>query len=588
MNEKKLLKEQIKVSNNQLYAAVGYGSVSSLLLILQAWLLANIINDVIFEHANLSQVQNNFWFLLLLFIVRSGLSWTSNQYSFKAAEKIKLNLRDKIHKHIQSIGPINSGRKHSGAKVNILVDGIEALEQYYSLYLPAVSFMAIVPLAILLVVFPIDWISGLVLFFTGPIIVFFMILVGKGAESLNQKQWKQLTRLSGHFLDTIQGLTTLKMFNASRREAALIAKISDEYRENTMVVLKVAFLSSLLLEFFSSIGTAIVAVLIGFRLLEGEMTFLHGLYILMLAPEFYIPIRNMGAGHHARMDGIGAAEEMIQLLQIKPIELTTPNTTKKRTEVTIVKDIKNNGLAIDLNNVHFSYDKVVPVLSSFNLHLPANKKTALIGESGSGKSTLINLLLGFVKADKGQIQINKYDLSNLSLKKWREQIAWLPQKPYLFRGTIADNIRMGKENATDEAIRKVAQMAYCDTFIEKMPKAYQTEIGERGTGLSGGQIQRIALARAFLKDAPVLILDEATANLDKHSEKLIEKSIALFAKNKTIIVIAHRLHTIEKADQIVVIKDGKAFEVGKHKDLMQKSATYRHLIDEYYETFTLS
>lgn len=578
----KFLKNQSKISRIELYLAIALGSLSGLIVIAQAWLIATVISDVVFESAKLIELQNRLLFLLVIFFVRAILNWSSSLYAFKASIKIKLDLRNKIHKHIQKTGPIHANKKHSGSDVNTLVDGVEAVEKYYTLYMPGIAFVSILPLAYIIVAFPFDWISGLVLLITAPIIVFFMIMIGQGAEKLNQEQWRQLSRLSSHFIDVIQGLPTLKIFNAAKREASVIAKLADEYRQRTMSVLKVAFLSSLLLEFFSSIGVAIVAVLIGFRLLDGNMEFVDGLFVLLLAPEYYLSIRNMGGNYHARMEGIGAAEQIIEIL-----DRDNNKDTGSTKENLIFQFNKSKGVSIEFNNLSFSYEKNIEVLKNFNLKIPANKRTVLIGESGSGKSTIVNLLLGFVQNDKGRIIVNNQNLSEVSIETWRDYIAWLPQQAHLFQGTIADNIRLGKETATNNEIKEAARLAFCDEFIDKLPDTYNTVIGERGTGLSGGQIQRIALARCFLKNAPLLILDEASANLDRKSEELIEKSIDLLSKDRTVIIVAHRLHTIEKADQIVIIDKGQVLDIGSHQDLINKNEFYQNLIKKYHQTFTI-
>lgn len=577
------LKEQVKTSRNELYLAIGLGGLSGLLVIFQAWLMATMISDVIFKEAQLAELQNRLWYLIIIFIIRAILNWTSNLSAFKAVIKIKLDLRDKIHRHIQKIGPVHATKKHSGSDVNTMIDGVEAIEKYYTSYIPGIAFVSILPLAYIIVTFPFDWISGLVLLVTAPIIVFFMIMIGQGAEKLNQEQWRQLSRLSSHFIDTIQGLPTLKIFNAAKREAAIIAKLADEYRERTMSVLKVAFLSSLLLEFFSSIGVAIVAVLIGFRLLDGNMEFVDGLFVLLLAPEYYLSIRNMGGNYHAKMEGIGAAEQIIEILDRGDFTKNT-DTNLLKSDLNLTN---NKSISIAFKNLSFSYEKDRQALTNFNLKIPANKRTVLIGESGSGKSTIVNLILGFIQTNEGEILVNNKDISKISLETWRKNIAWLPQQAHLFQGTIADNIRLGKENATEHEVKEAARLAFCDEFIEKLPETYNTIIGERGAGLSGGQIQRIALARTFLKDAPLLILDEASANLDRESEKLIEKSIDILSKNRTVIIIAHKLHTIEKADQIVLIKNGTVLNTGTHKQLINNNEHYQELIKKYHETFTI-
>ncbi|MCF6190490.1 MAG: thiol reductant ABC exporter subunit CydD [Cocleimonas sp.] len=605
---KNFLNSQKSITSGWLQVSIGLGLFSGFLLIAQAWFLASAINGVIFEKQTLAEVQNWLWMLLAVFLVRAFLAWASEKAAFHASAKIKQQLRDKLHRHLLNAGPITSGNEASGERVNTLVDGIEALENYYARYLPAMSLIVLVPLSILVFVFPIDWISATVMLVTAPLIPFFMILIGKGTESLNKKQWRKLARMSAHFLDMIQGLTTLKIFNTSKREADLIARISDDYRRSTMSVLRVAFLSSLVLEFLATVSIAMVAVLIGFRLYYGQMDFLLGFFVLLLAPEFYLPLRNMGTHYHARMEAIGAAEQMVEILDTSVGSSSEEHTLQ--TSIIATDIIKNNKQkhtpplfndsvrvsqvpAISFNKVNFSYEEGRQALDDFSLEIKAGERIALIGESGAGKSTVANLLLGFIQlnddksmdkttdVNKGEIQVDGVNLNSLGIENWRKYIAWVPQRPYLFHGTIADNIRLGAMDAADDAVKKAAELANAAEFIESFTDGYETMIGEKGEGLSGGQIQRIALARAFLKDAPVLILDEATANLDKTSEKLIQKSIKRLSKGKTVITIAHRLNTIKDADKIVVMDKGRVVEIGTHQQLLSSNNSSQTNVTNY-------
>lgn len=578
---KSFLKEQVGIDRNNLYLSIGLGSLSGILIIAQAWIIATMLSDVIFEEAGLLELKDRLLALLVIFFFRTILTFFSNISAHKAASNIKLNLRDRLLRHIQTVGPVYPNKKHSGSDVNALIDGVEAIEKYYTLYIPGVAFVAILPLAYLVIAFPVDWISALILLVTAPVIVFFMILIGQGAEKLNQKQWRQLSRLSSHFIDAIQGLPTLKIFNAAKREALLIKSLAKEYKNRTMSVLKVAFLSSLLLEFFTSVGIAMIAVTVGFRLLYGQMEFVDGMFILLLAPEFYLSIRNMGSSYHARMEGIGAAEQIVGVFKRESFNGTKTKIEPKES----FRLCKNDKIEIEFKDVCFSYKENQEVLKGINLKIPANKNTVLIGESGSGKSTIANLLLGFVKPDRGEIIINSQNLDKVDIESWRESVAWLPQSAHLFQGTIAENIKLAKEDASKDEMLKAAKLANCDEFIQKLPHGYDTHIGERGAGLSGGQMQRVALSRAFLKDAPLLILDEASASLDKKSEESIENSIEMLSKDRTIITIAHRLHTIKKADQIVIVDKGEILGVGTHKELIEKSKFYQKLIKRYYEAF---
>ena len=551
--------------------AVAIGLASGGLLILQAWLLARTVDAVVFEEAVLHQVMPWLWGLLALFLVRAGLAWASEQAAFQAAVQVKLALRELLYRHVQKLGPAWLSGERSGDIVNTLSDGVEALEAYYARYLPAMSLMALVPLAILVFVFSHDWLAGVVMMVTAPLIPLFMILIGKGAEQRNQRQWRQLAWMSAHFLDVIQGLTTLRLFNASRREAQVIARISDDYRQGTMSVLRIAFLSSFVLEFFSTVSIAMVAVLIGFRLYWGEMDFMHGLFVLLLAPEFYLPLRNMGAQYHARMEAIGAAERIVEILDT-PVAAASG-------KVTSVAELRQTDIRFE--SVSFRYPDGRQAVQDIDLVIRSGETLALVGASGAGKTTLINLLMGFLQPQGGRIRVGGVPLQDIAPEAWRRQLAWLPQKPQLFPGSVTDNIRLGMPRAGREAVHQAAALAQAVDFIEALPQGWDTRVGEAGQGLSGGQVQRLALARAFLKDAPLVILDEPTANLDVDSEARVHAAMRALAAGRTLILIAHRLRTVREADRIVVLDDGRIVQTGTHAELLQDSPHYRRMVTAY-------
>jgi ATP-binding cassette subfamily C protein CydD len=551
--------------------AVAIGLASGGLLILQAWLLARTVDAVVFEEAVLHQVMPWLWGLLALFLVRAGLAWASEQAAFQAAVQVKLALREVLYLKVQKLGPAWLSSERSGDIVNTLSDGVEALEAYYARYLPAMSLMALVPLAILVFVFSHDWLAGVVMMVTAPLIPLFMILIGKGAEQRNQRQWRQLAWMSAHFLDVIQGLTTLRLFNASRREAQVIAGISDDYRQGTMSVLRIAFLSSFVLEFFSTVSIAMVAVLIGFRLYWGEMDFMHGLFVLLLAPEFYLPLRNMGAQYHARMEAIGAAERIVEILDTPLAEASG--------KVRSVAELRQTDIRFEA--VSFRYPDGRQAVQDIDLVIRPGETLALVGASGAGKTTLINLLMGFLQPRGGRIRVGDTPLQDIDADAWRGQLAWLPQRPQLFPGSVADNIRLGMPRADSEAVQQAAALAQADDFIEALPHGWDTRVGEGGQGLSGGQVQRLALARAFLKDAPLVILDEPTANLDLDSEARVHAAVRTLAAGRTLILIAHRLRTVREADRIVVLDDGRIVQTGTHAELLQDSPLYRRMVTAY-------
>ena len=567
----KTLKQWQRHAGVWLNIAVALGFTAGLALIAQAWLLAQTLNAVLFKQASLSEVWPWLGGLLLLFLLRAALLWLSEQVAFQAATQVKLAVRQQLYAKVQRLGAAWLTNERSGDVVNSLSDGVEALEAYYARYTPAMLLMALVPLSILAVVFYFDVWSGLIMLLTAPLIPFFMILIGKGTEKRNQQQWRQLARMSAHFLDVIQGLTTLKLFNASQRETHVIAEVSEQYRQSTMSVLRVAFLSSFALEFLSTVSIALVAVFIGFRLFWGEMNFLSGFFVLLLTPEFYLPLRNMGTQYHARLQAIGAAERMVEILETPETE-TPPEESLQALPALFPLQFKQ---------VEVVYNDGRQALNGFDLTIKAGQTIALIGANGAGKTTVLNLLLGFIQPTQGQILLGETDLATVPLAHWRKQIAWLPQQAHLFPGSVADNIRLGNAQSSLAAVQQAAQQAYAHDFIQALPHGYDTLIGEGGQGLSGGQIQRIALARVFLKDAPLVILDEATAHLDQQSEQWIQQAIQTLAQTRTVIMIAHRLHTIEQADLIVLMQQGQVVATGTHAQLVNSSAAYQQMLQAY-------
>ncbi len=562
----------------KLSVALGLGG--GLLIILQAWLLARIIDAVVFAAAGLREVQGWLWPLLGIFLLRAGIGWASEQTAFRAAAAVKLALRARVVRHIHALGPSWLAGQRSGALSEDLTRGIDNLQDYYARYLPAMSLTLLIPLAILLVVLPLDWLSALVMLCTAPLIPVFMILIGQGVEILSQRQWRQLARMAAHFLDVIQGLSTLKLFNASRREAAVIASISDAYRHSTMEVLRLAFLSSAVLEFFSTLGIAIVAVLIGFRLYQldlplpdllapPEVSFFAGFFVLLLAPEFYLPLRSLGTHYHGRLEAIAAAERLAVILNT-PLPERRPSAAAPLPQ--------DAGLAVRFQDIHFRYAAGREALAGVSFDIAPGERIALVGPSGAGKTTVASLLLGFVRPTEGSILVDGRNLNDLDLDHWRRLLAWVPQSPRLFAGSIRDNIRLGTPDADDDAVRAAATRAFATELIETLPHGYDTHVGERGAGLSGGQIQRIALARAFLRDARLVVLDEATASLDPSSEAAVQRAMDALAVGRSMLVIAHRLATVRNADRILVIDNGRVIEQGDHASLSARDGPYRRMV----------
>lgn len=560
-----LLKNRVKPT---LLLAVGLGIAGGFVLIAQALIVARVVHRVMVDGAGYREVLSQLLWLPPLMLARAGLSWASERVAFAASATIRREVRDDLFRRLLDAGPLRLKGDRAGEVATVVVDGVDALEGYYSRYLPHLAVMALVPLSILAAVAPADGISAGIMLFTAPFIPFFTILIGRGAERLNQRQWHALARLGGYFLDRVNGLATLRMFNASRREAEMIARISDDYRLATMSVLYVAFLSALVLEFFATVSVALMAVIIGFRLLKGGMAFQDGFTVLLLAPEFYLPLRLMGNYYHARMEAIGAAERIFGLLET-PV---APRPAAPRPLPPI------SPLRICFEDVGFRYaPDSDPVIDGVTFSVTSGERVALVGPSGAGKSTLAALMLGFAAPERGRVLVNGVDLAECDPEEWRRLVAWIPQRPHLFHGTVRDNILLGRRDAAEADLVRAVALARCDEFIGRLPHGLDTVIGEQGAGLSGGQARRIALARVFLKDSPLIITDEPTAGLDAHSEALVRDALNELARGRTVLSIAHRLATLEDADRIVVVNKGRIVEQGRYEELRSTGGLFARM-----------
>ena len=568
------LLRQVKHARIFLGCVVVLGVLGAGATIAQMVFLSKIVDRVFLGSESLEQVSLLLLLLLGAIVLRSGLLWLREVAAQRGAVYVKSELRERLFAHLMRLGPSYARDERTGELVTTTIEGVERLDAYFSRYLPQMALSAFVPLLVAAYILPLDLISALLLLATAPAIPVLMVLVGSRAEENMRRQWTALSRMGAHFLDVLQGLPTLKIFGRAVAERERVAEVSDEFRERTLKVLRFAFLSGLVLEFTATVSIALVAVALGMRLWAGVVSFEPAFLVLLLAPEFYRPLRELGTHRHAGMEGKAAAERIFEILDTPiPVNPGEPGTAARPA---------GRLLSIEFNGVSYSYPgSARPALSGVSLTLPAGTCTAIVGRSGAGKSTLVNLLMRFVDPESGQIVANGLSITELSVETWRENLALVPQRPYLFYGSVLDNISMARPGAARGEIERAAQMAGATEFIERLPRGYDTQIGERGVRLSGGEAQRLAIARAFLKDAPVLIMDESTSSLDPESERLISIALERLMRDRTVLVIAHRLNTVYRADQIAMLKDGRLVEIGTHADLMERGGPYARFVGAY-------
>ncbi|WP_327073694.1 thiol reductant ABC exporter subunit CydD [Kitasatospora purpeofusca] len=508
--------------------------------------------------------------------LRALLAWARGALAQRAAAATKRDLRDRLTAHLRDTGPRRLAAGRHGETATLLTRGLDALDPYLTGYLPTMAATAVVPLVVVVRLGLADWTSALIVVITLPLIPVFGALVGLHTARHTARQWRLLARLGGHFLDVVAGLPTLRAFGRERHQTRVVREMADAHRRATMRTLRVAFLSSLVLETVATLSVALVAVPVGLRLLDGALDLRTALIVLFLAPEAYLPLRAAGAAFHDSAEGIAVAERVFTLLDDTDgaggADDTDGADGKNATDPAAapaarllvrapapvpapVPEARTARLVLDGVTVHHP-DRTEPALADVSLTVHPGEHLALVGPSGAGKSTLLALLLGFVAPGAGRVLVDGTDLAALDPDAWLAQVAWVPQRPHLFATSVADNIRLGRPDATDAEVRAAARAACADGFIAALPQGYDTVLGEHGAGLSAGQRQRTALARAFLKDAPVLLLDEPTAHLDPESEAAVTRATAELMRGRTAIVVAHRTGLLPHADRILTVRAG--------------------------------
>jgi ATP-binding cassette subfamily C protein CydCD len=518
-------------------AVVALGVVGAALVIAQAMLIAEVVVGA-FQHGDsLAALRTPLLLLAAVAVGRALVAWLTELAAHRASAAVKSELRGRLLERATALGPGWLGGQRTGSLVALATRGVDALDDYFSRYLPQLGLAVVVPAAVLLRVVTEDWVSAAIIVGTLPLIPLFMILIGWVTRSQTDRQWRLLSRLSGHFLDVVAGLPTLKVFGRAKAQAESIRRITGEYRQATMRTLRVAFLSSFVLELLATISVALVAVTIGMRLVHGDMDLSIGLVILVLAPEAYLPLRQVGAQYHAAAEGLAAAEEIFEVL-----ETPVPDSGTRR--------LPEGEIAFEGVTVRYP-GRASDAVTGASFRVAPGETVALVGPSGAGKSTLLGVLLGFVRPDAGRVRVGGADLASADLEEWRSRLAWVPQHPHLYAGTIGENVRLARPGADDTAVRRALADAGALEFVDALPDGTDTALGEDGAGLSAGQRQRLALARAFLADRPVLLLDEPTAALDGTTEAEVVEAVRRLAVGRTVLLVVHRPALLAVADRVV-------------------------------------
>ncbi|QBQ62972.1 cysteine/glutathione ABC transporter permease/ATP-binding protein CydD [Actinobacillus indolicus] len=557
----KWLRQQQKIVKKWLYLNVLLGTISSILLVVQMGLLATILHEMIVEHRSPSAFILELGLLLGCFVGRAVLLWLRERTGFKAGQMLRLHLREQVMHKLAQIGPMTIQQRPAGSWATLMLEQVENIHNFYARYLPQQYLSVIVPLVILCAVFPLNWAAGVILFATLPLLPIFMALAGIKAAEANQKNIGILSRLSGQFLDSLKGLETIRLFGQAQKQTDHIYQQTEAFRLSTMDVLKMAFLSSAVLEFFTAISIAVMAVYFGFTYLgdinfgsyDLPVTLFIGFFCLMLAPEFYQPLRELGVYYHDKAAAIGAADSLETFLSEDVLAQSKGTQPLPHSELNIVaKDcviLSPQGKALT---------------EPLRFEIKANQHIALVGQSGAGKSSLMNMLLGFLSY-QGSVKINGIELRDLDMAQWRSTLAWVGQNPQLMRGTLRDNILLGNAQASETELQQALALSKADEFVYRLGLA--REIQDGNGGLSGGQAQRIAIARALLRQSRLLLLDEPTASLDMQSEQQVLTALHNLSREQTTLMITHRVEDLKVCDEIWVMKHGQIIQRGHFTEL---------------------
>ncbi len=561
------------MTRRYLAAAVAVGVASTICLVAQAILLGVVVERASIGHRGAGRLVPLLAGLATTFIARAALAWLGELAAHRTSASVTSALRRQLLTRAVALGPSWLAGERTGELTSVAAQGVEALDVYFARYLPTAVVAAIAPPVLLTWVLWSDWRSFLILAVTVTVIPLFMVLLGLEAKRHAERQWERLSGLAASFYDLLQGLPTLRAFGREQAGRRTLEKAADDFRVTTMSTLRIAFLSALALEVLAAVGTALVALFLGLRLLDGSLHLAVALAVLVLAPEVYLPLRRAASEFHASTAGQAAADRIFEVLDEPEPAVSAP------AAVTVAESAEGPSATstgampraagrpdaaalgrstIRMSDLRVCYDgRAVPVLDGINLDITFGEHVAVTGESGSGKTTLLAVLLGFVTPVSGRLTVGGIELGDIPLREWRTQIAWVPQRPYLVRGSIADNLRLGDAGAGEEALARAVEQSGLSWVLRRLPHGLDTPVGEGGLTLSAGERQRIAIARAMLRDAPVVLLDEPTAHLDTRRELSLAESLGPWLENRTVILAAHRLGLVGRVDRTLALSGGR-------------------------------
>ena len=569
------LKQQSIFSRRWLLVSRLLGLASGLLIVAQAWLLARILNHLIMENIPREALLLPFIQLVLVFVLRAWVVWLRERVGFHAGLHIRYEIRRQVLDRLQQAGPAWIQGRPAGSWATLILEQIDDMHDYYARYLPQMALAVSVPLLIVIVIFPFNWVAALILLATAPLIPTFMAMVGMGAADANRRNFKALARLSGHFLDRLRGMETLRIFGRGAAETDNIRKASEDFRSRTMEVLRLAFLSSGVLEFFTSLSIALVAVYFGFSYL-GELNFGHygtgvtlfaGFLALILAPEFFQPLRDLGTFYHAKAQAIGAADSLKTFLE-------TPLAHPEGGEA-LPDD--SDGISLCARDLWITAPEGAVLAGPLNFTLAAGQRVVLVGQSGSGKSSLINTLSGFLSY-RGSLQINGTELHDLNPEAWRQRLSWVGQNPQLPAATLRENVLLARPDASEAELNAALESAWVSEFLPLLPQGIDTPVGDQAARLSVGQAQRVAVARALLNPCQLLLLDEPAASLDAHSEQRVMQALNVASQRQTTLMVTHQLEGLADWDVVWVMQNGSIVEQGTFAELSAAKGAFAALL----------